>query len=184
MRSLAVLSLVLLAAPAPEIWYFHFERPIETPSQTGGQTCLVVDPAVFAHAAPQLADLRVYQGSSETPFVVRSDVPVVSTDQAIGLLNLGKSGNQTVFDAEMPRGKYSDLQLKVNGHDFLATVTVSGGQSQTAGSRTKLGSFTISISRGNGWAAARYCTCRNRISGICISRLPDRSRPKTSRGFL
>lgn len=143
MRSLAVLSLVLLAAPAPEIRYFHFERPIETPSQMGGQTCLVVDPAVFAHAAPQLADLRVYQGSTETPFVVRTDVPVVSTDQAIGLLNLGKSGNSTVFDAEMPRGKYGDLQLKVNGHDFLATVTVTGGQSQTAGSRTRLGSFTI-----------------------------------------
>jgi hypothetical protein len=143
MRSLAVLSLVLLAAPAPEIRYFHFERPIETPSPPGGQNCLVVDPAVFAHAAPLLADLRVYQGSTETPFVVRADVPVVSTDQAIGLLNLGKSGNQTVFDAEMPAGKYSDLQLKVNGHDFLATVTVTGGQSQTAGSRTKLGSFTI-----------------------------------------
>ena len=52
--------------------------------------------------------------------------------RAIGLLNLGKSGNQTVFDAEMPSGKYSDLQLKVTGHDFLATVTVSGSQSQTA----------------------------------------------------
>jgi hypothetical protein len=143
MRSLAVLSLILLAAPAPEIRYFHFERPIEQPVQATGQTCLVVDPAVFAHAAPQLADLRVYQGATQTPFVVRSDVPVASTNQAIGLLNLGKNGNQTVFDAEMPSGKYSDLQLKVNGHDFLATVTVTGGQSQTAGSRTKLGSFTI-----------------------------------------
>ena len=143
MRSLAVLAMLLLAAPAPEIRYFHFERPIETPPQAAGQTCLVVDPAVFAHAAPQLADLRVYQGATQTPFVVRADVPVVPSDQPIGLLNLGRRGNQTVFDAEMPSGKYSDLQLKVNGHDFLATVTVSGGQSEGAAARTKLGPFTI-----------------------------------------
>lgn len=143
MRSLAVLAMLLLAAPAPEIRYFHFERPIEQPAQAAGQTCLVVEPAVFAHAASQLADVRVYQGSAQTPFVVRSDVPVASTDQSVGLLNLGKNGNQTVFDAEMPSGKYSDLQLKVNGHDFLATVAVSGGQSEGAAARTKLGSFTI-----------------------------------------
>ncbi len=143
MRSLAVMSLILLAAPAPEIRYFHFERPIEVPLQQGGQTCLVVDPGLFAHAAPQLADLRVYQGSTETPFVVRSDVPVVSTDQSIGLLNPGRIGNETVFDAEMPSGKFSDLQLKLNGHDFLATVTVEGGQTEGSASRTKLGSFTI-----------------------------------------
>jgi len=142
MRSLAVLALLMLAAPVPEIRYFHFERPIEMAAQAGGQTCLVVDPAVFGHAAPQLADLRVYQGATQTPFVVRTDFPVVSGDQSIGLLNLGKRGNQTVFDAEMPPGKYSDVQLKVNGHDFLATVTVTGGQAEGA-SRTKLGSFTI-----------------------------------------
>jgi hypothetical protein len=143
MRSLAALSLLLLAAPAPEIQYFHFERPIEKPAQAAGQTCLVVDPEVFAHAAPQLADLRIYQGSTQTPFVVRADVPVVSTNQQIALLNLGRSGNRTVFDAGMPSGRYSDLELKVNGHDFLATVTVAGAQSEAAASRTQLGSFTI-----------------------------------------
>ena len=148
MKVLAALSLLLLAAPAPEIRYFHSERPIQRAIESSGQTCLVIDPGVFAHAATQLADLRVYQGAAgaanaATPFVLRSDVPVVSTDQTLALLNLGKSGNQTVFDAAMPSGQYSDLHLKIAGSDFLATVTVSGSQSQTAGSRTKLGSFTI-----------------------------------------
>jgi hypothetical protein len=148
MRILAAFWLFLLAAPAPEIRYFHFERPIQRPSQSSGQTCLVIDPGVFARASQQLADIRLYQGAAgqanvETAYVVRADVPVVSNDQALVLLNLGRSGNQTVFDAAMPSGQYSDLKLTVAGHDFLATVTVSGSQSQTAGSRTKLGSFTI-----------------------------------------
>lgn len=143
LRASAALGLLLLAAPSAEIRYFHFERPIQTPAQSAGQSCLVVDPGVFAHASAQLADLRVYQGMTETPYVVRSDVPVASTDQTIPMLNLGKTGNDTVFDAEMPEGHYSDLQLKITGHDFLARVNVSGSQTQSGGSRTRLGAFTI-----------------------------------------
>ncbi|MGO9616467.1 MAG: DUF3999 family protein [Terracidiphilus sp.] len=143
MKILVALALLFLAAPAPEIHYFHFERPIVMPSQSSGQTCLIVDTSLFAHASSQLADLRLYQGTSETPYLVRSDVPVTSSEQSISPLNLGQGGNGTVFDAEMPAGKYSDLQLNVDGRDFLATVTVSGSQTQTAASRTRLGEFTI-----------------------------------------
>jgi hypothetical protein len=143
MRATSVLALLLLAAPPAEIRYFHFERPVQTPAQSAGQTCLVVDPGVYFHAAPGLADLRLYQGTTETAYELRSDVPIVSTDQTIPLLNLGRAGNQTVFDAEMPEGHYSDLQLKVTGHDFLATVKVSGSQSQTDSERTTLGAFTV-----------------------------------------
>ncbi|MGA2572197.1 MAG: DUF3999 family protein [Terracidiphilus sp.] len=143
MKRRAALTLFLLAVPAPEIRYFHFERPIAMQAQSGGQACMVVDPAVFAHASAGLTDLRVYQGAIETPYVVHSEVPVVPTDQNISPLNPGKSGGLTVFDAEMPAGTYSDIQLDVKGEDFLATVTVSGSQTQAAASRTKLGSFTI-----------------------------------------
>jgi hypothetical protein len=142
MRALAFVAMLILVAPAPEIRYFHFERPIQRPAQSAGQTCFVVTPDVFPHASAQLADLRLYQGATETPYVVRSDIPLASNDQTIALMNLGKSGNQTVFDAEMSEGHYSDVELNVSGHNFLATVTVSGSQSQT-GTRTKLGSFTI-----------------------------------------
>jgi Protein of unknown function (DUF3999) len=143
MKLLAALALFFLAAPAPEIRYFQFERPITMPAQAIGQTCAVLDPSVFAHASAGLADLRVYQGAVETPYVVHSDVAVLPADQKISPLNLGKTGGQTVFDAERPAGTYSDIQLEVSGHDFLATVTVSGSQAEAGGSRTKLGSFTI-----------------------------------------
>src|SRR3984957_11353269 len=143
MKSLAALALFFLAAPAPEIRYFQFERPIAMPAQASGQTCAVLDPSVFAHASQGLADLRVYQGTTETPYVAHSDVAVLPADQKISPLNLGKTGGQTVFDAEMPSGTYSDIQLEVSGHDFLATVMVSGSQAEAGGARTKLGSFTI-----------------------------------------
>jgi hypothetical protein len=94
MKLLAALAMFLLAAPAPEIRYFQFERPIEIPAQASGQTCMVVDPAVFAHASAGLADLRLYQGATETPYVVHSEVPVLSVDQKISPRNLGKSGGQ------------------------------------------------------------------------------------------
>jgi len=143
MKLLAAAALVFLAAPAPEIRYFQFERPIAMPAQASGQTCMVLDPWVFAHASAGLADLRLYQRATETPFVVHDEVAILPADQKISPLNLGKSGGQTVFDAEMPAGTYTDIQLEVSGHDFLATVTVTGSQAQNAGSRTKLGSFTI-----------------------------------------
>jgi HSP20 family molecular chaperone IbpA len=155
MKLLPALALFFLAAPAPEIRYFQFERPITMPAQANGQTCAVLDPSVFAHASVGLADLRVYQattenrgttenqGTTETPYAVRSEIPVLPADQKISPLNLGKTGGQTVFDAEMPGGTYSDIQLEVSGHDFLATVTVSGSQAEAGGARTKLGSFTI-----------------------------------------
>jgi len=147
MRWAAALALVVVtAAPAPEMRYFHFERPIERATGSAGQsvvqTCLVVDPPVFAHAAAQLADLRIYDNATATPYVVRVDVQVVAGDETVALLNSGKNGSQTVFDAEMPQGRYSDLQLKIAGQNFLATVAVSGSQDQT-GRRTKLGSYTI-----------------------------------------
>jgi Protein of unknown function (DUF3999) len=141
MRGTAALAL-LLAAPAAEMRYFHYERPIERAAQDSGQTCLVAPPDVFAHAAPQLADLRLYQGATETPYVVRTDAGEISGDEIVALLNLGKSGDQTVFDSEMPSGHYSDLQLKIAGENFLATVTVAGSQDRT-GKQTRLGSFTI-----------------------------------------
>ena len=142
MRLLATLLLLAAAAPSPEIRYFHYQRPIETPAQAAGQTCLVLDPAIFAHAAPQLADLRLYRGSTETPYVVQAAAPVVLSQQQITPLNLGRRGGQTVFDAAMPAGNYSDIELAVTGHDFIATVTIGGSQTQSS-ARTRVGSYTI-----------------------------------------
>ncbi len=149
MRVGAVLLLLALAAPTPEIRYFHYERPLENIPQTAGQACLALDAGVFAHAEPELADLRLYRNSTETAYMIQTSAPSAAAEQTINSenlrrpVNLGRRGGQTVFDVDMPAGNYSDLQLDITGHDFIATVTVTGSQAQDGSAGTKIGSYTI-----------------------------------------
>ncbi|MDR3727580.1 MAG: DUF3999 family protein [Terracidiphilus sp.] len=111
--------------------------------QASGQTCLVLDAEIFAHAAPQLADLRLYRDGVETPYIVRVDTQVAAVEKSIVPLNVGVRGGQTVFDAEIPDAHYTDLQLAVASQNFIATVTVSGSRARTGSAETRLGSYTI-----------------------------------------
>lgn len=143
MKLIATLLLLGLAvAPSPELRYFRYERSIETPSQNSGQTCVVLSPEIFAHAASQLSDLRLYRESSEMPYVIQRSAPIAPSQEQIAPLNLGRRAGQTVFDLPMPPGRYRDLELAITGRDFIATVTVSGSQEQ-ASAQTRIGSFTI-----------------------------------------
>jgi hypothetical protein len=135
--------LFFLLAASPEIRFFRYQRPIEKLPQQASQTCLVIDPGIFAHAAPQLADLRLYRDSTETPFAIQLAAPIEAAQKSITPLNLGQRGGQTVFDAAMPDTPYSDVQLAVTGQNFIATVTVLGSQAESGSAETKLGAFTI-----------------------------------------
>jgi hypothetical protein len=138
----ASIVFVLLAAP-PEVRYLRYQRPVRVPEQQAGQACFAVEPEIFAHAAPQLADLRLYAGDAETPYVVREAVPTAGTERQVPLLNAGVRNGQTVFDAELPEGHYSDVTLAVTAHDFIATVTVTGSRDASGKQETKLGEYTI-----------------------------------------
>lgn len=145
----ALLLLLAAAAPSPEIRYFRYQRPVEIPEPATGQApasnqvCLTLAADVFAHASPQLADLRIYRGAAETPYAIRISTAAAPSDENIAPLNLGRTSGRTTFDAAMPPGPYSDLQLAISAHDFIATVTVAGSQAQTGGPQTMLGSYTI-----------------------------------------
>jgi Protein of unknown function (DUF3999) len=152
--------LLAFAAASPEIRYFRYERTVRDTTQPSAQTCLVLDAAIFAHAAPHLADLRLYHDSTETPYAIRLAAPRQFAEQSIVPLNLGLQGGQTVFDAAMPEARYSDLQLGVSARDFIATVTVLGSQAQ-AGAGTKLGSYTI------------FDLTRQRLGRSAILHLPE-----------
>jgi hypothetical protein len=152
MRPGAILVFMALAAATPEIGYFRYERPLENLPQLPGQTCVALDPAIFAHASAQLADLRVYRNEAgrdgaETAYAIHTAATIEGKEQPVALMNLGRRGGETVFDAAMPEGSYNDIQLAITGHDFIAAVTVSGSQSETRGAETrldtKLGSYTI-----------------------------------------
>jgi hypothetical protein len=139
----ALMVLLAVAAGAPEIRYFRFEKPIAGPTARAGQTCVTLDAGVFAQAAPGLADLRFYRDTTETPYVVREAMPVEQQQPEIAPLNLGKRGAQTTFEAAMPEGRYSDVDLDVTAKNFIATVAVTGSQTEGGREGTELGLFTI-----------------------------------------
>jgi hypothetical protein len=143
MRLGAGVVLLAMFFASPDIRYFRFERPIQAAPQQTGQTCLVVDPAIFAHAAPQLADLRLYHDDAETPYVIRVATAAAGAEKSIAPLNLGVRGSETVFDAELPDTHYSDLSLAVSAQNFIATVSVSGSRTKTGSTATRLGAYTI-----------------------------------------
>jgi hypothetical protein len=134
--------LMVAAAPTPEIRYFQYRRPVQLPPNAAGQACLVLDTTTFAHAAPGLSDLRLYSGSGESPYVIHDAHPSLAPQPTITPTNLGQRNGKTVFDASMPEGEYSDIQLNLSGQNFLATVTVFGSQT-VAGLSTRIGSYTI-----------------------------------------
>jgi hypothetical protein len=137
------LLLLALAAAAPEIRYFRYEGPLAAPAARAGQTCVAVDAGTFAHAAPGLSDLRLYRNATETPYVVREAMPVEQQQPRIAPLNLGKRHGQTMFEAAMPEGQYSDVNLEVTAKNFIATVAVTGSQTEGGSEGTELGLFTI-----------------------------------------
>jgi len=142
MKVAALVLLFSIAAVSPEVRYFRYERPLSV-AQSGGQTCAVIDPAVFAHAAPQLADLRLYQQGVETPYVIQLAEPIKTEEKSIAPLNLGDRHGLTVFDAEMPEAHYRDVELAISAQDFIATVTVAGSQTESGSPQTRIGSYTV-----------------------------------------
>jgi Protein of unknown function (DUF3999) len=142
-KLIAVLLFLVAATPSAEIRYFRYERPLGNIPQTNSQACLVVDPNIFAKAAPGLTDLRLYRDMTETAYVLRTSSSQTPGEQSIKPLNLGRRAGRIVFDAAMPEGSYSDVQLAMKGRDFIATVTVFGSQMQNAPQETRIGSYTI-----------------------------------------
>jgi hypothetical protein len=145
MKVSSAILLMALAVESPEIRFFHFERPLQG-VQSGGQNCVTLDAGIFGHASPGLADLRLYGDGTETPHKIVMSEAAEGGEKVVDPLNLGKRAGQTVFDARMPDGSYSDLQLAVTAQDFIATVTVTGSAAEVGsggGKETKVGSFTI-----------------------------------------
>jgi hypothetical protein len=143
MRTAAGFLMLLVLGASAEIRYFHSERPVENLPSHAGQACLALDEAIFTQAAPTLADLRLYRDGRETPYVTRLAAPSLAWQGEIDPLNKGLRAGQTVFDAELPDGPYSDLELDITGRNFIATVEVSGSQTEFSASPTRLGSYTI-----------------------------------------
>jgi Protein of unknown function (DUF3999) len=130
----------------------RYVRTVHLPdAPTSGQACAVIDGATYSHAAPALADLRIFPANPsgnahEVPYAVTLSDAVTEETESAHLLNLGARDGRIEFDLEMPNRAYTDVVLDLDPaiHDFLATATVTGsdalGESQQ---RTELGEFTL-----------------------------------------
>jgi hypothetical protein len=143
MRTAVLLLILALDAVATDTSHFRFMRPLVDTPQTSAQTCVVLDANVFNHAAPDLADVRLFNGNDETPYAIRTSAPTQSALTSLAPLNLGTRNGRTSFDLAMPSGMYGDLQLNVSAQNFIASVTVSGSQAEDLGGQTLLGTFII-----------------------------------------
>jgi hypothetical protein len=165
-KSAFLLALLLWqAAPAPETstadqHFLRYRRAVSLPSGPG-QTCVVLDPQIFPHAAPSLKDLRLYQSrqsgqsgqsqqsgqgendTREIPYAITLSEPQQPDSDTAQIRNLGLRGHNIVFDVEMPSRPYTDVALNLAGHDFLATATVSGTHDPNYSNQTSLGDFTL-----------------------------------------
>jgi len=144
---LALLFLWQAAAPASQSpkdvqQYSRYRRTIELPAGAG-QTCAVIDPQIFPHAAASLKDLRLYQGGREVPYAITLSEPEQPDGNVARVLNLGKRGHSIVFDLAMPNRPYTDVDLEVSGQNFIATATVTGGDTLRFSNATQLGNFTL-----------------------------------------
>jgi hypothetical protein len=144
---LLILLLWQALSPVPRSTYFRYERGVAVDAGAGGVACALLPADVFAHAAPALADLRLYRGAVETPYAITLSAPTVAASEPAKVLNLGmgtgtRSGH-IVFDLEMPARPYTAVNLELAGKDFLASAKVSGSASLDAGGRTELGEFTL-----------------------------------------
>ena len=145
MKPAIFLALLLWqATPGPETTtpeYLRYQR-IVAPSDPG-QNCAVIDPQLFPHAAPSLKDLRLFKDNHEVPYAITLSEPQQPDSDTAAILNLGPRGRKIVFDLEMPNRPYTEIDLGLAGHDFLATATVSGTRDPNYSNQTHLGDYTL-----------------------------------------
>jgi hypothetical protein len=129
----------------------RFERAIQVP-RGSGQACAILDGAIYSHAAPSLADLRIFPTTSangnphEVPYAITLSEAATQETQPARLLNLGARDGKIEFDLEMPQRAYTDVVLDIDPaiQDFIATATVTGSDAVgNSGTRTELGEFTL-----------------------------------------
>ncbi len=148
MRALA--AAVLLGAVwqaagrvAPDPHRFPIARAVTVEPGEGVRACAALDGAVYAHAEPALADVRLFSGRTELPYALTMSETSPTADSA-KVLNRGLRGRHIVFDLAMPRRPYTHVDLDVNGQNFLASAKVTGLNSlPQQGAGTALGAFTL-----------------------------------------
>ena len=115
---------------------------ITTPDK---QNYAVLDAEVFAHARPDLSDVRIYDGQSQVPYVlVRQSGGSTTQESQAKVLNLGSVGGRTEFDLDASGvEEYDRVRLQLEAKNFINVAQVEGRRALNDRSGTKLGNTTL-----------------------------------------
>jgi uncharacterized protein DUF3999 len=146
LTSLAVLILFAESPPRPQqaIPYFTQTREVHI-AEPGKQNYFVVDEEIWNHARPDLGDLRLYDGDSPVQYALSEQRDGISSEEVEAkILNLGAVSGHTEFDLDSQGlAEYDRLRLRLDAHNFVATASVSGGDTPEQATRVELPPSTL-----------------------------------------
>lgn len=134
---LLLCALAPAANPEPQIQYFRHVRDV-TSTTPDRQNYVIVDSVIWAHARPDLADLRLYGGAGQVPYQLTSQSASTSAQEGEAkILNLAQHGDHTEFDLDVsPATEYNRIRMTIDRKDFLVTASVAGRDALASGSAT------------------------------------------------
>ncbi len=142
----AALALLVVALPSsePSIPYFTNVRQV-TVSAAARQNYAVVDSELWNHVRPDLADIRLYDGRNQVPYVLRQQRARTSNvEESAKILNLGRAGDHTEFDLDVGSvPQYDRVRLQLDAKDFVNAALLFGSDELGTGKRTQLGPSTL-----------------------------------------
>ncbi|HKF23145.1 MAG TPA: DUF3999 family protein [Candidatus Angelobacter sp.] len=121
---MALLSVVLWAGVS--LSYFKYQRPVEPAG--AGQHYVVIDETVWAHARPDLGDLRFFAGETEMPYMLLIERGSLIQDREdVKVLQQASVGGKTQFLIDMSGiAEYDRVFLRLTARDFVAHARVEG----------------------------------------------------------
>ena len=129
---------IVQSGPPAEPAHLRYVRTIE-PS-AAGPACATADATLFAHSASRTAeDIRLFDAAGrELPYVLTESSSLPEPPAPATVLNARADGSAIAFDLAMPTRPYSEIDLRLNAHDFIASARVTD---QATGAN--LGTFTL-----------------------------------------
>ena len=158
---LVIATMLLAGARDAEIRYFTNVRDVRI-SAPDKQNYFVVDSELWGHCRSDMADLRLYDGSNQIPYILIEEKPRTATvEQNAKLLNVGTVGDHTEFDLDTEGiPQYDRVRIQVDAKDFVSTALLFGEDSLEGKSRTQLGPSTL------------YDFSRERLGSNVVLQLP------------
>jgi hypothetical protein len=122
----------------------EFQRGMEL-AAGASQQYVVVDTTIWAHARPDLADVRLYSAGTEVPYVLQIGSGATVREQVdCKVLQPGTVAGNTQFILDMTQSElYSTVHLELKTKDFVARARIEGANDVHSKEWALLGSSTL-----------------------------------------